>query len=130
MLVQRYKPQGTQGISIDQVEVMTQAVSHSNFRITSVVTLIASVIAILAIAIRNQQNWLWWMFVGSVCVAFLMIIWIHTRTINSFPQKALFSITNGTWVLILFSAFDIVLAIASLLAVLIVSPSPLPPVQH
>jgi hypothetical protein len=96
-----------------QRDVLEGAISLSSLYVTVTATLTGSVLALLVITVKSALPWLWWLFFAVLFVAIMMWIWIYTR--KSYSEKGLFSISVGTWALIVFCAFDVGLAVLSVL---------------
>lgn len=121
-VLSRYKPPEAKPLlDSNQLSVLDATISQSNLYVTTTVTLVASVVAVLVIALKSSHVWLWWAFLGVVVLAFIMWLWVYTR--KRFSDSGLLSITIGTWVLILFCAFDVGLAVLSVLASLSSQPA-------
>jgi hypothetical protein len=113
ILTRNKPPDAKPLLTDDQITVLDGAISQSNLYVTTTATLMASMLAILVITLKSGQPWLWWVLLGIGILSFLMWLWIYTR--KSFAAKGLFSISVGTWALIVFCAFDVSLAVLSII---------------
>lgn len=113
-ILSRNKPQDAKDLlEPGQRDVLEGAISQSSLYVTVTATLIGSVLALLVITVKSTLPWLWWVLLAVVCLAIVMWIWIYTR--KSYSAKGLFSIPVGTWALIVFCAFDVGLAVLSVI---------------
>jgi hypothetical protein len=109
----RYKQTNSTSLILDQVTLIKKAIFHVSSKITAAVTVVASTLSACIIAFRYPEPWLLWIFMAAIAAGFLVLLWVYTREIYFSSGKGLFSVSNGTWMLIVFCGFDVALAIIS-----------------
>ncbi len=116
-LVARYKPVNEKAaISTEQLAVINTTLGHSGLRVTTSVTVLASVAAFFLVAVRTGATWLWWSCIVVLVWAAMIWIWVYTRKVGYFATSGFLGLSKGTWALILFCSFDAALAASSILA--------------
>jgi hypothetical protein len=107
----------------EQLAVVNKVLGYSGLKVTTTVTVISSIAALFIVILKSSRMWWWWVFIAVVCVGFITWAWVYTGNPGKFADKKVLSISKATWVLIIFCAFDTLLAILSVFAALL---QPLP----
>jgi len=111
-------------LSQDQVTVLDGVVGQTNLRVTTTGTLIGSMIALIVIAWKSSQPWLWLVVMVAAVVAF--VLWYWTNSVERYSDKKLFSWTVGQWALIGFCMYDVTLAVLSVVFFYVTAHPPVP----
>ena len=122
-LVDARRPEGVKAaLDEGQRGVVLAVLGYSTRTLTGASTMITSLVALLAVALKNHQPWLWWCWGADLFLS--AIVWFVIYRLKG-PQQQIAKMNVGTFVLILSAMLDILALIVTSLT-LPASPS-LPP---
>jgi hypothetical protein len=112
-LVEGHKPPNKEALSTGEQNVILAVVGYSTASITAASTVIMSLIALLVIALKHHQCWLWECWAVDAILSSCM--WALIYRLKG-PHQPILKMSVGTFILVLSTGLDIFALVLTVLS--------------